>query len=122
MFLSMVMGSFWYLWRSYHLADRTHFPVETKLIAYGMLISLVTYTVAGLGTERFYCESFWWILVLPLCLYRTTAREVAFACADDELELLNSENQLDDVLVTSGAYASEPKDWKAPGVPFGYAG
>lgn len=121
LFLAMVVGSYWYLWQSYRLADRTHFPVETKLIAYGMLISLVTYTVAGMGTERFYCESFWWVLVLPLCLYRTTAREVAFAYVDDDLELLNTENQLDDVVVTPGTHAPELQNWKPQGVPFGYA-
>ena len=121
-FLAMVMGSIGYLWRSYRLADRTSFPVETKLIAYGMLISLVTYMVAGLGTARFYCESFWWILVLPLCLYRTTAREVAFVRAENDLELLNTEKQLDDVLVTSEACASEPQDWKPQSAPFGYSG
>jgi hypothetical protein len=121
-FLAMVMGSVGYLWRSYRLADRTHFPVETKLIAYGMLTSLVTYTIAGLGTERFYCESYWWTLVLPLCLYRTTVREVVFMCAEDDLELLNPENQLDDVPVTCGANASEPYDWQAQSAPFGYSG
>jgi hypothetical protein len=28
-----------------------------------------------LGTERFLCESFWWILVLQLCLFRMATAE-----------------------------------------------
>ena len=30
----------------------------------------MTYFVTSLGTQRFYCESYWWVLVLPLALYR----------------------------------------------------
>lgn len=58
--------------RHAHQSDR---PLETKLLAYGFLISLVTYFVAGMGTERFSCESFWWVLALPLCLYRLVRQE-----------------------------------------------
>lgn len=78
-FVLMLLGSLRFLYLSTRLADDTDDPLETKLIAYGLLIALVTYVIAGLGTERFYCESFWWILVLPMCLYRTVVREVV-AC------------------------------------------
>jgi len=60
--------------RRAHLSDE---PLETKLIAYGLLVSLTTYAVTGLGTERFSCESFWWVLAFPLCLYRVVAGEAA---------------------------------------------
>jgi hypothetical protein len=76
LFLSMVGGSIWCLYRSARLAGKSHNPVETSMIAYGFMISVVTYLVTGLGTERFYCESFWWVLVLPLSLYRIVLREV----------------------------------------------
>ena len=69
-FLALVAGSLWFAIRSSRLAHLTDQPLETKLIAYGMLVSCVTYVTTGLGTERFMCESFWWVLVLPLCLHR----------------------------------------------------
>ncbi len=75
-FLLMVGGSLRFLYLSARLADDTDHPLETKLLVYGFLVAFVTYFVTGLGTERFYCESFWWILVLPLCLYRVVRREV----------------------------------------------
>jgi len=75
-FVSMVLGSILYIRRTSRLAHLTDDPAETRLLAYGLLISLTTYCVTGLGTERFYCESFWWVLVLPMCLFRAAIREV----------------------------------------------
>ena len=76
-FLLLIAGSLRCLYRSAKLADHTDDPLETKFLTYGLLVSFVTYVVTGLGTERFYCESFWWVLVLPLCLHRAVLREVA---------------------------------------------
>ncbi|RME39621.1 MAG: hypothetical protein D6788_05065 [Planctomycetota bacterium] len=76
LFLGLVALSFWYLYRCVRLAAHSRRPVETSLIAYGCLVSAVTYFITGLGTERFYCESFWWVLTLPLCLYRTVLSEM----------------------------------------------
>jgi hypothetical protein len=46
----------------------------------------VTYFVTALGTQRFYCESFWWVLAFPLCLHRLVEREAVFAVESaDEL-------------------------------------
>ncbi|UCE60623.1 MAG: O-antigen ligase family protein [Phycisphaerales bacterium] len=75
LFLALLLGSILYLYKSSRMADLTAQPVETKIIAYGLVVSLVTYFVAGLGTERFLCESFWWILVLPMCLFRMASAE-----------------------------------------------
>lgn len=81
LFLAMIAGSVACTYRSAKLAHLTQDPLETKLFAYGFLISIVVYFVAGLGTERFSCESFWWVLVLPQCLYRLVLNEVtAPAC------------------------------------------
>jgi len=66
------------------LANLTDDPVQIKIIAYGLLVSLVSYFVAGLGTERFSCESFWWILAFPLCLHRLLEREIAVRSAAAE--------------------------------------
>jgi len=74
-FIMMAMGSVWLLYRSSKLADRSDQPLETRLMVYGFLISLVTYLITALGTQRFYCESFWWILGLPLSLYRVVLAE-----------------------------------------------
>ncbi|MGB0717584.1 MAG: O-antigen ligase family protein [Phycisphaerae bacterium] len=75
-FLLMVLGSLRYTFLCRRLADRTDDPLETKYYSYGMLVSCVTYFITGLGTERFQCESFWWVMVLPLCLYRVVRQEV----------------------------------------------
>jgi len=74
--LLMVAGSLQLLFKCNRLAPNTDDPLETKLLTYGFLVAFVTYFVTGLGTERFYCESFWWVLLLPLCLYRVVMREV----------------------------------------------
>lgn len=77
LFVTMASLSLWYLRKAKSLADQTHKPLETKIYAYALLVSLVTYLVTGLGTERFYCESFWWVMALPLILYRFAATEAA---------------------------------------------
>jgi O-antigen ligase len=77
LFLLMVLGSGVLLYRASALASASDNPVETKLLTYGILVSFVTYFVTSLGTERLYCESYWWVLTLPLCLYRVVMREVA---------------------------------------------
>ena len=75
-FLLMVSGSMWFLWRSVKLADQTRNPLETRIFAYGFFVSFITYFVTAMGTQRLYCESFWWVLSLPLCLYRVVRREM----------------------------------------------
>lgn len=81
--LAMTAGSFWFLRRAKKIAPRTRDPDQTNLLAYGFLISLVTYFVTGLGTERFYCESFWWIMAMPLALYRIALKESTEGVLDD---------------------------------------
>jgi hypothetical protein len=73
----LVAGSLWHLRRAAKLAELSSAPMETKLLVYGVLISLVTYLITALGTQRFYCESFWWVLAMPLCLYRIVLAESA---------------------------------------------
>lgn len=75
-FLMIIFTSIWMLYQSSRLAKGTDDPYETTIMSYAFLISMVTYFVTALGTERFYCESFWWILVFPLCLHRTVYGEL----------------------------------------------
>lgn len=75
-FLYILFESLRLLYRSTRLAHLTERPLETKFMVYGMLVSLCSYVVAGLGTERFSCESYWWIMVFPLCLHRMVVQEV----------------------------------------------
>lgn len=78
-FLLMFAGSLRYIYLSYIRAWTSAAPMETQMLAYGFLISLVTYFVTALGTQRFYCESFWWVLAFPLCLHRLVGQEAAYA-------------------------------------------
>lgn len=77
LFLMIAAGSVWYAFRCLTLSRLTADPLHTQFIAYGLLVSCVTYFVTGLGTERFLCESFWWVLSLPMCLYRVIMHEIA---------------------------------------------
>lgn len=74
--LLMIGGAIWMLYRASDRARRSKEPFETNIYAYAFFISLIVYMVTGLGTERFYCESFWWIMTLPACLYRTVMNDV----------------------------------------------
>jgi hypothetical protein len=74
-FLGLILISLLYLYETARMARWSARPLETSFLAYGLLVSCVTYVVTGLGTERFYCESFWWVLALPVCLYRLVRAE-----------------------------------------------
>lgn len=76
LFLLMIGGAIWMLYRSSGRAKHAREPFETKIYAYAFFISLIIYLVTGLGTERFYCESFWWVMTFPACLYRTVMNDV----------------------------------------------
>jgi len=75
-FLLMVISGFWRLRFAMRNAHLLKNPMEIKIVAYGFLVSIVTYVVAGCFTARFYAESFWWVLTFPLCLERTVAAEL----------------------------------------------
>lgn len=62
-------------WCSKH-ADLTANPLETRLLIYGSLVAFVTYYISSLGTERLYCESFWWMFAMPQWLQRMVQREM----------------------------------------------
>lgn len=78
-FLILVAGSLRLIHLSYRNAKESTEPLETQLMAYGFLIALVTHLVTALGTQRFYCESFWWMLAFPLCLHRIVQQEARLA-------------------------------------------
>lgn len=104
LFTLLLFGSLRYLYLSSKLAEQSSDPVETKLMTYGLLVALVTYFVTGLGTERFYCESFWWVMALPLCLYRVVVRE-ATAAASAAVPALWEESDIEEPYV----YATGPQ-------------
>jgi hypothetical protein len=76
LFLVMAAGTLNAIRRSFKLAPLTSDPLETRLWTYGALVAFVTYFVAGLGTERLYCESFWWIMGMPHWIHRVVVNEV----------------------------------------------
>ncbi len=78
-FLTMLTSSFLRLHRAMREAEGIPGFLEIRYIGYGAFVSMVTYVVAGFFTERFYTESFWWVLTLPLCIQRTIENELAQA-------------------------------------------
>lgn len=76
-FLAMLASSFERLRRTMKRARAAPHAPELLYIGYGLFVSLVTYVVAGFFTERFYTESFWWVLTLPLCLQKAVDAEYA---------------------------------------------
>jgi len=97
LFLLVLAGSARLLQRAKRMAHLTEHPTETIILSYTFFISFVTYVVTALGTQRLYCESFWWVSALPLCLYRSAARE-AYRREDVPLLATADEGDRDTVL------------------------
>ncbi|NOX59584.1 MAG: hypothetical protein GXP29_12120 [Planctomycetes bacterium] len=72
---SLLALSFWKLRQCCKWAKFSADPSETRLLAFGCLLSILIYTVAAGFTDRLYTESFWWILALPVCLERAVAQK-----------------------------------------------
>ncbi len=100
LFLMILAGSARLLQKAKRLAPRTDHPGETLILSYALFVSFVTYVVTALGTQRLYCESFWWVLALPLCLYRSAAREAFRA---DDVPLLVEQQEA----ARSGGFTGE---------------
>lgn len=96
--LLLAMGALRLLRLSARHAKETDDPEETTMMIYGFLISFVTYFVTGLGTERFYCESFWWVMILPLCVNRMVMREATQALPVLEPEPLSRQDEYESVM------------------------
>ncbi|MCB9849903.1 MAG: O-antigen ligase family protein [Phycisphaerales bacterium] len=92
-FIAIITLSLFKLRRCLRLSRESDDPFEARLMAYGCLLSLVSYLTAAAFTDRLYTESFWWILTLPVCLERALAREV---CAVDTVSELDVEPALAD--------------------------
>ena len=75
-YVLMTVAALAKLRRCSKLAHLTRAPLETRLMVYGSLVSFVTYYVASLGTERLYCESFWWVFAMPQWLERMVQHEI----------------------------------------------
>lgn len=92
LFVALIALSLRQLRLTHRLADRSDDPAATRMLVYGFLTSLVVYLVASLFTDRFYTESFWWVLALPVCLHRAVFREVMVdQTAPEFLTLLDEE-------------------------------
>lgn len=107
LFLVLVAMSLWYLKRAYKLSKWSDNPHDTQMFAYGLLISMVTYFITALGTQRFYCESFWWVFALPISLYRAVRSEIEDAPpAELVAEMVDDRDPIDDAFgVTEEQYA-----------------
>lgn len=76
-FVGIILTSAYQLFWAYRHSDDTDDPAETRLWVYGVLVSLVIYLVAGQFTERFYTESFWWVMAMSTCIRRAALNEIA---------------------------------------------
>lgn len=106
LFLTLAAMSLWYLKRAARLAPLSDNPHDTQMFAYGLLISMVTYFITALGTQRFYCESFWWVFALPISLYRAVRAEIEVSASMD-VDVIQSEegeSQDEPVVVVREAY------------------
>ena len=84
-FALLILASLVQIHRCKRLAGQSRDPPATTLMCYGMVLSIIVYLTAGLFTERFYVESFWWVLALPTCLSRIVRREVVESELEPEL-------------------------------------
>jgi O-antigen ligase len=51
---------------------------------FGLETAIITFMVGGLTVSRFYCEMFWFVMMLPVCLERALANELAYPAARTE--------------------------------------
>ncbi|MCP4592611.1 MAG: O-antigen ligase family protein [bacterium] len=84
-FLLLLLLSGFQLWQCRGLAALSRAPPQTIMVIYGISLSMFTYLASGLFTERFYVESFWWVLAMPTCLLRAIRREVEETELEPEL-------------------------------------
>ena len=84
-FALLILTSFVQLYDCRRLAAQSRDPPATMLMSYGIALSMIVYLTAGFFTERFYVESFWWVLALPTCFSRAVRREIAEAELEPEL-------------------------------------
>ncbi|MCO6435863.1 MAG: O-antigen ligase family protein [Phycisphaerae bacterium] len=112
LFFFILVESLRLAYLNYRLARFTEHGTEHRIIAYGLLVALITYFVSGLGTDRFTCESFWWIIVLPLCQRRVIANEIRALAADPAAE---------EPLLASTATSPFPESAYSPGIRYGAA-
>jgi len=75
-FMALVAVSMHKSLRCFKLAHRTDNPLTTRILAFGSVLSLVTYLVTAFFTDRLYTESFWWVLALPVCMEGAVTSEV----------------------------------------------
>jgi O-antigen ligase len=75
-FLTLIITSFVQLYEGRKWAAQSRDPPESMLVLYGIALSIIVFLVASFFTERFYAESFWWVLALPTCYTRAVRREV----------------------------------------------
>jgi O-antigen ligase len=76
-FLLIILVTIGQLRECKRMAARSRDPPGTVLMVYGITLSMIIYFAAGLFTERFYVESFWWVMAMPTCLVRAVRREIA---------------------------------------------
>ena len=75
-FLLLILGVLCKIKRTLALSKGILIPHEGAILAYGCLLSVVSYLGAAMFTDRLYTESFWWILTLPVCLEQAIRREI----------------------------------------------
>ncbi len=76
-FLGMMVLTAYSLWRAFRLARHSADPIESQLSVYCATVAVVTYFVTGFGTERLYCESYWWVMAIPMWIEQMVRREAA---------------------------------------------
>lgn len=93
-FLTIILSSLHKLRRCKILSDLSDNPIETRMLVFGCLLSIVAYLGAAAFTDRLYTESLWWVLALPVCLEQAVMREVV---ARNEMPVLAIRRSIVDV-------------------------
>ncbi len=85
-FLAIVVGSFSQINRMKHLIRNNPSLEYLRLDVFGLETALFAFLVGGLTVSRFYCEMFWWLIALPICLERAIAHELSVVPAVEASE------------------------------------
>lgn len=70
---------------------------------FGLETAMVAFLMGGMTVSRFYCEMFWCIMLMPVCLQRAVANEIRREALVPELALKSE--PVPDVVVGSPAFA-----------------
>jgi len=68
--LALIGNAIYILWKAPRLAEGTADERDVRYFSYALLLALAIFLAGGMTVTETYIEELWWMLALPVCLYR----------------------------------------------------